>query len=212
MNNGLVSQAVLIELYRFALLLSGRGDSAGRALDSVFSDCERGIAQIRDESHRVAWLVARLRQSFMAGASGSHESSVPARDDDSEIFDGDLPRDALILAPRFHALPEPERSEGLHAGLAETSLMLHLAPQQTRASREPDGLGVEAGAPPGWSLEGAAPCAWLTAEISRSGVIGDPRGASPSLGADLFERLVAGWWLRLDGLLRSEWPPMATRR
>jgi DNA-directed RNA polymerase specialized sigma24 family protein len=110
LNNGLVSQAVLIELYRFALLLSGRGDSAGRALDSVFSDCERGIAQIRDESHRVAWLVARLRQSFMAGASGSHESSVPARDDDSEIFDGDLPRDALILAPRFHALPEPERS------------------------------------------------------------------------------------------------------
>jgi len=108
-------------------------------------------------------------------------------------------------------IPEPERREGLHAGLAETSLMLHLAPQQTRASREPDGLGVEAAAPPGWSLEGVAPCAWLTAEISRSGVIGDPRGASPSLGADLFERLVAGWWQLLDGLLRSEWPPKATR-
>jgi len=108
-------------------------------------------------------------------------------------------------------LPEPERSEGLHAGLAETSLMLHLAPELTRASREPDGLGIEATAPPGWSLEGAAPCAWLTAEISRSGVIGDPRGATPSLGTELFERLVAGWWLRLDGLLRSDWPPKATQ-
>jgi creatinine amidohydrolase len=62
------------------------------------------------------------------------------------------------------------------------------------------------------SAHQSAQIAALTAEISRSGVIGDPRGASPALGADLFERLVAGWWLRLDGLLRSEWPPMATRR
>ncbi len=110
MNNGLVSHLVLIELYRFALLLTGRADLASRALDSVFSDCERRIAQIRDESHRVAWLVARLRQSFTGGASGSYESASPARDDEPEISSGDLPTDALILAPRFHALPEPERS------------------------------------------------------------------------------------------------------
>lgn len=108
-------------------------------------------------------------------------------------------------------IAEPERSQGLHAGLAETSLMMHLAPEWTREVREPDGLGVEAAAPPGWSLEGAAPCAWLTDEISRSGVIGDPRGASESLGADLFECLVAGWVRRLDGLLRSDWPPKAAR-
>jgi creatinine amidohydrolase len=102
-------------------------------------------------------------------------------------------------------IPEPERSEGLHAGLAETSLMLHLAPGLTGPPAGPD--GPSAAAPAGWSLEGAAPCAWLTREISRSGVIGDPSAASEELGRELCERLVAGWQQRLDSLLRSDWPP-----
>jgi creatinine amidohydrolase len=104
-------------------------------------------------------------------------------------------------------IPEPERSAGLHAGLAETSLMLHLEPGFTGPERQPDGPTSEASPPPGWSLEGAAPCAWLSRELSRSGVIGDPRGAGAELGGQLFERLVAGWHSRLDVLVRSDWPP-----
>jgi len=107
-------------------------------------------------------------------------------------------------------IPEPERSHGLHAGLAETSLMLHLAPELTGAERRPDGLELE-GIPPGWSLEGQAPCAWRTRELSASGVIGDPRDASAALGAELFERLVEGWRRRLDALLRSDWPSTTGR-
>jgi creatinine amidohydrolase len=102
-------------------------------------------------------------------------------------------------------IPEPERSEGLHAGLAETSLMLHLEPELVGPERQPD--GVVRSAPEGWSLEGEAPTAWLTRELSESGVIGDPRGADASLGAALFDRLVEGWRRRLEGLLRSDWPP-----
>jgi creatinine amidohydrolase len=102
-------------------------------------------------------------------------------------------------------IPEPERSTGLHAGLAETSLMLHLQPDLVGPEPQPDGLG---GCPPeGWSLEGEAPTAWLTREFSGSGVIGDPRGADALLGEALHERLVEGWRRRLDGLLRSAWPP-----
>ena len=58
----------------------------------------------------------------------------------------------------------------------------------------------------GWSLEGASPCAWLTRDLSQSGVIGDPGGASAELGADLFELLVESWRLRLEALLGSDWP------
>jgi creatinine amidohydrolase len=104
-------------------------------------------------------------------------------------------------------LPEPERSEGLHAGLAETSLMLHLHPELTGAERQADGPGSDRQPPPGWSLEGAAPCSWLTREISSSGVVGDPRPASAELGRQLFERLVEGWRKRLEALLHSDWPP-----
>jgi hypothetical protein len=38
-------------------------------------------------------------------------------------------------------------------------------------------------------------------------VIGNAKGADGELGGDLFERLVRGWVLRLDSLLRSDWPP-----
>ncbi len=103
-------------------------------------------------------------------------------------------------------IPEPERSQGLHAGLAETSLMLHLAPDLTGADPRADGI-ESVPIPPGWSLEGQAPCAWFTSELSRSGVIGDPTAASAALGALLHERLVDGWGRRLEALLRSDWPP-----
>jgi len=102
-------------------------------------------------------------------------------------------------------IPEPERQRGLHAGLAETSLMLHLAPDLVGPEREADGTSQEA--PEGWSLEGQAPCAWLTRELSGNGVIGDPAGASGELGEALFEALVEGWRRRFETLLNSDWPP-----
>jgi creatinine amidohydrolase len=103
-------------------------------------------------------------------------------------------------------IPPPERDRGLHAGLAETSLMLHLAPEQVGPDRPRDGLGAEP--PPGWDLEGAVPAAWLTADLSGSGVIGDAGGATAELGDALFQRLVEGWTRRLASLLVSDWPPV----
>jgi creatinine amidohydrolase len=105
-------------------------------------------------------------------------------------------------------IPEPERHQGLHAGLAETSLMLHLHPELTGTERQADGPGSDRQPPPGWSLEGAAPCSWLTRELSSSGVVGDPRPATAELGRQLFERLVEGWRKRLEALLHSDWPPI----
>ena len=102
-------------------------------------------------------------------------------------------------------IPEPERSAGLHAGLAETSLMLHLAPQWVGPERPVDGID-NGPIPEGWSLEGAAPCAWLTGDLSRSGVVGDARGATPELGSALLAALVEGWRRRFLSLLASDWP------
>jgi creatinine amidohydrolase len=107
-------------------------------------------------------------------------------------------------------IPQPERSDGLHAGLAETSLVLHLRPAtRGRALPGADGSGPAPAA--GWSLEGPCPSAWLIGDVSASGVIGDPAGASESLGRQLFECLVSSWKRKLDALLRSDWPPTSGR-
>ena len=102
-------------------------------------------------------------------------------------------------------IPEPERSEGLHAGLAETSLMLHLAPELVSLKA----MAVEQppSPPHGLSLEQQRPTAWLTTALSRSGVVGDPSGANQGLGAKLNGRLVKGWTSVFQALLQSDWPP-----
>ena len=50
-------------------------------------------------------------------------------------------------------IPEPERSDGLHAGLVETSLMLHLAPELVGEERPCDGRPQ----PEGMELGGRCP-------------------------------------------------------
>ena len=100
-------------------------------------------------------------------------------------------------------IPEPERSGGLHAGRAETSLMLALSPG--RVGPLPVAESPPA-APAGFSLEGAVPCAWTTRELSASGVVGDPTGAGVAEGERIFERLVAGWTVLLADLLATPWP------
>ena len=106
-------------------------------------------------------------------------------------------------------LPADELENGLHAGLAETSLMLHQAPELVGDQRPKDGLpGLDSCPlpPSGWSLEGAAPSAWLMQDLSRSGVIGDSGAASAELGQALEQRLVVHWTARFQALLASDWP------
>jgi creatinine amidohydrolase len=108
-------------------------------------------------------------------------------------------------------IPQEELSDGLHAGQAETSLMLALEPKLVGEARPVDGdhrqLSSLATPPPGWSLEGAAPTAWLTTDLSSSGVIGDSRAATADLGNELERRLVNHWVDLFCSLLDSDWPP-----
>lgn len=105
-------------------------------------------------------------------------------------------------------ISDSEREEGLHAGLAETSLMLHVEPelvQLRQAVAEPPPTP-----PDGLTLEGRCPSAWTTRGLSRSGTVGNPHGATAALGAALHQKLVHGWTAAFNTLLRSSWPPRGT--
>ena len=101
---------------------------------------------------------------------------------------------------------------GLHAGLAETSLMLSLAPYLVGPERPCDGDHSSkqslASPPIGWSLAGAAPWAWLTKDLSKSGVIGDSRNSTQALGCELEKALIEHWVNLFSNLMESEWPPV----
>ena len=113
-------------------------------------------------------------------------------------------------------LPDHELKHGLHAGLAETSLMLAMEPSLVGSERPADGdhsSAASASTPPeGWSLEGNSPMAWFTADLSVSGVVGDSRGADLALGRQLQTQLIGHWKALFTSLLASSWPPPAAPR
>ena len=101
-------------------------------------------------------------------------------------------------------LTKTEIENGLHASIAETSLMLALKPELVGDER-PNEV-IKGQIPEGWSLEGNAPTAWLTDDFSKSGVIGDSRGANANLGNDLKNLLIGHWFKLIMNLMKSDWP------
>ena len=101
-------------------------------------------------------------------------------------------------------MPQDEIDNGLHASLAETSLMLAIRPELVGPERPSEGQAQKI--PEGWSLEGDSPTAWMTNDLSKSGVIGDSRGANEKLGDDLRNLLVKHWYKLFLSLMSSDWP------
>lgn len=90
-------------------------------------------------------------------------------------------------------LTSKELALGIHAGDAETSLMLALLPDQVKMDKAvqeyPQGLPQEGLL----TMEGKLPFAWLTQELTRSGVLGDATAATREKGDRLLASLAAGW-------------------
>ncbi|SRR5579871_650912 len=104
-----------------------------------------------------------------------------------------------------HALqPQGAPAEDWHAGWIETSVMLHLRPDLVRMEQAAPGkLRHPEGLPP----SGRARWAWMTTDLSPSGVIGDPTLATAALGASLVARAVEGLSTLIERITAADWPP-----
>ena len=102
-------------------------------------------------------------------------------------------------------LTRKEVKNGLHASLAETSLMMALKSELVGEERPCEEVNDEQ-IPDGWSMEGNAPTSWLTEDLSKSGVIGDSKGSSKELGKSLKNLLVKHWYKLIINLMNSDWP------
>ena len=101
-------------------------------------------------------------------------------------------------------LPKNEIYNGLHASLAETSLMMALKSELVGEERPCEYF--EGDIPEGWSWEGNSPTAWLTEDLSKSGVIGNSKGSNRELGDTLKTLLINHWYNLIMNLMNSDWP------
>ncbi|MDX2228748.1 MAG: creatininase family protein [Leptolyngbyaceae cyanobacterium bins.349] len=103
-------------------------------------------------------------------------------------------------------LTEKELELGIHAGDAETSLLLSILPDQVKLDQAvaeyPHGLPTDSLL----SMEGNLPFAWTTRDLSRSGVLGDPTAASQEKGDRILASLAAGWVQTIQDIYRFQQP------
>ncbi|BAY24310.1 creatininase [Calothrix sp. NIES-2100] len=90
-------------------------------------------------------------------------------------------------------LTPKEAKLGMHAGDAETSLMLALLPEQVKLDKVVAEYPPEQPQSTLLSWEGQLPVAWVTKDISKTGVIGDATTATKEKGDRILESLCDGW-------------------
>ena len=101
----------------------------------------------------------------------------------------------------------PKEAElGIHAGDAETSLLLSLLPDQVRMQDAVAEYPAELPQESLLSIEGKLPFAWTTRDLSRSGVIGDPLTATAEKGDRILASLAEGWVQAIQDIYRFQQP------
>ena len=150
------------------------------------------LGEVADSVHRMGF----RKLAFVNSHGGQPQVvQVAARDarerhpdfDLFPLFVWNVPNaSAELLAPK-------ELETGIHAGTAETALMMALLPDQVRLDKRVCEYPPMLPAGSMLSIEGALPYAWLTEDLSRSGVIGDATAATLAMGEHLLDSLADGW-------------------
>lgn len=90
-------------------------------------------------------------------------------------------------------LTPQEQEYGIHAGDVETSIMLSLLPEQVQMEQAvkeyPQGLPQDSLL----NMEGKLPFAWITKELTKSGVMGDATVATKEKGDRILQSVADGW-------------------
>ncbi len=101
-------------------------------------------------------------------------------------------------------MTEKERRLSMHAGHAETAILMALAPETVHMQH------AVAAYPPEFpskvlSADGRPACAWTARDFGDSGVIGDPFPATPEQGQEILDSLAASWAQGITDLHRMHW-------
>ena len=99
-----------------------------------------------------------------------------------------------------------EQEYGIHAGDAETSIMLSLLPEQVQMDQAVKEYPQDLPEDSLLDMEGKLPFAWLTKELSSSGVIGDATVATKEKGDRILQSVAAGWVQVIQDVYKFQQP------
>lgn len=103
-------------------------------------------------------------------------------------------------------LSDQEKAHGIHAGDAETSVMLALLPDQVHMDKAVKEYPPALPNHSLLSLEGKLPFAWTTQDLSTSGVVGDATVATREKGEQILQSVAQGWVKVLEDIDRFQLP------
>ena len=103
-------------------------------------------------------------------------------------------------------LTSQELAYGIHAGDAETSIMLALLPEQVKMAQAVTEYPSQLPQDSLLSMEGKLPFAWLTRELSKTGVMGDPTVATPEKGDRILASVADGWVQVIKDIYKFQQP------
>jgi creatinine amidohydrolase len=108
-----------------------------------------------------------------------------------------------MIAPVPGLIDPEEAAVGMHGGDGETSLVLHLAPEIVHLDRA-EGYVYDRNPDIGYSFKGMdAIEAWVAADLSKTGAIGNPHNATADKGRQIVEAKVARLAHLLDAIYRQ---------
>lgn len=103
-------------------------------------------------------------------------------------------------------LSDKEKELGIHAGDAETSVLLSILPDQVNMAAAVCEYPQELPEASLLSMEGKLPFAWTTRDLSRSGVMGDATVATPEKGDRIMASVSDGWVKVIRDIYRFQQP------
>ena len=101
-------------------------------------------------------------------------------------------------------MTDRERRLSMHAGHAETAILMALAPHTVQMQHAAANYAPEFPSKV-LSADGRPPCAWTARDFGDSGVIGDPTPATPEQGQAILESLADSWAEGITDLHRLHW-------
>ena len=107
-------------------------------------------------------------------------------------------------------MSDKERKMSMHAGHAETAILMALAPNTVHMERAVVNYAPEF--PASLSADGRPTAAWVAADFGDSGVIGDPFPATVEQGQAMLDTMATSWVRAITDLHHLRWPVRSADR